>query len=331
MKNNICISHREDVDGISSAALIKIAFDVNTIVLLDYANMIKTLRNMVSNIYDGTNRIDQLFICDLGLSKKNENEFVKILKEIIEAKCKVTYIDHHDLDKKILADLKRNGVKLVHSTDECTSIHIYNKYKRKFSSYSAFLAAAAALTDYLERRPIASNLVSRFDRQFLMLEATALSYMISSSQHDIDFLMKIVDDLSQEKYPHDIEGGFLRAERHARKVLTVVKSIEDSIRLGKNLAYVQINSELPSSMVVNFVLGASGKPVALVYKTKEDINSCIISIRGSNECKVHLGRIVNSLSSTLSGSGGGHEKACGAVIPKEKFSEFIKQLDKKSR
>ena len=331
MKNKICISHREDVDGISSAALIKIAFDVNTVVLLDYANMIKTLRNMVSNILDGTNRIDQLFICDLGLSKKNENEFVKILKEIIEAKCKVTYIDHHDLDKKILADLKRNGVKLVHSTDECTSIHIYNKYKRKFSSYSAFLAAAAALTDYLETRPIASNLVSRFDRQFLMLEATALSYMISSSQHDLDFLRKIVDDLSQEKYPHDIEGGFLRAERHARKVLSVVKSIEDSIRLGKNLAYVQINSELPSSMVVNFVLGASGKPVALVYKTKEDINSCIISIRGSNECKVHLGRIVNSLSSTLSGSGGGHEKACGAVIPKEKFSEFIKQLDRKSR
>lgn len=331
MKNKICISHREDVDGISSAALIKIAFDVNTVVLLDYANMIKTLRNMVSNILDGTNRIDQLFICDLGLSKKNENEFVKILKEIIEAKCKVTYIDHHELDKKILADLKRNGVKLVHSTDECTSIHIYNKYKRKFSSYSAFLAAAAALTDYLETKPIASNLVSRFDRQFLMLEATALSYMISSSQHDLDFLRKIVDDLSQEKYPHDIEGGFLRAERHARKVLSVVKSIEDSIRLGKNLAYVQINSELPSSMVVNFVLGASGKPVALVYKTKEDINSCIISIRGSNECKVHLGRIVNSLSSTLSGSGGGHEKACGAVIPKEKFSEFIKQLDKKSR
>jgi RecJ-like exonuclease len=331
MKNKICISHREDVDGISSAALIKIAFDVNTIILLDYANMIKTLCSMVSSIHDGTNKIDQLFICDLGLSKKNENEFVKILKEIIEAKCKVTYIDHHDLDKKILADLKRNGVKLLHSTDECTSIHIYNKFKRKLSSYSAFLAAAAALTDYLETRPIASNLVSRFDRQFLMLEATALSYMISSSQHDIDFLMKIVDDLSQEKYPHDIEGGFLRAERHARKVLSVVKSIEDSIRVGKNLAYVQINSELPSSMVVNFVLGASGKPVALVYKTKEDINSCIISIRGSNECKVHLGRIVNNLSSTLSGSGGGHERACGAVIPKEKFSEFIKQLDKKAR
>jgi RecJ-like exonuclease len=33
----------------------------------------------------------------------------------------------------------------------------------------------------------------------------------------------------------------------------------------------------------------------------------------------------------LSGSGGGHEKACGAVIPKDKLWEFIKQLDKKTR
>jgi RecJ-like exonuclease len=319
------MSHREDVDGVSSAALIKTAFDVNTIILVDYANMIKTLRSMVSNIQDGINKVDELFICDLGLSKKNENEFVELLKELIEAKCKVTYIDHHDLDKKILSDLKKNGVKLVHS------IHIYNKYKKRFGPYSAFIAAAAALTDYLEKKPIASNLVSRFDRQFLMLEATALSYMISSSQHDSDFLMNIVDELSKDKYPHDIEGGFQRAERHARKVLSVVKSIEDSIVMGKNLAHVQINSELPSSMVVNFVLGASGKPVALVYKTKEDIKSCIISIRGSNECKVHLGRIVNNLSAALSGSGGGHEKACGAVIPKDRFSEFIKQLDKKSR
>ena len=91
-----------------------------------------------------------------------------------------------------------------------------------------------------------------------------------------------------------ILSGFLGAERHARKVLSVVKSIEDSIRVGKNLAYVQINSELPSSMVVNFF----GMENQLHLYTRRDINS-IISIRGSNECKVHLGRIVNNLSSTL--------------------------------
>ena len=117
MKNKICISHKEDVDGISSAALIKTAFDVNTVILVDYANMIKTLRSMVSSIHDSNSRIDHLFICDLGLSKKNEYEFTNVLKEMIETKCKVTYIDHHDLDKKILSELKRIGVELLHSTD----------------------------------------------------------------------------------------------------------------------------------------------------------------------------------------------------------------------
>src|SRR5688500_20154028 len=118
MNNKSCKSYMEDVNCLSSAAVIKTAYYVNTIILVNYANMIKTLRSMVSNVHNGTNKIDELFICDLGLSKKNENEFVKILKEMIEGKCKVTYIDHHDLDKRILSDLKKNGVKLVHSTDE---------------------------------------------------------------------------------------------------------------------------------------------------------------------------------------------------------------------
>jgi RecJ-like exonuclease len=29
----------------------------------------------------------------------------------------------------------------------------------------------------------------------------------------------------------------------------------------------------------------------------------------------------------MGGSGGGHEKACGAVVPKDKLEEFIDALD----
>jgi RecJ-like exonuclease len=67
--------------------------------------------------------------------------------------------------------------------------------------------------------------------------------------------------------------------------------------------------------------------VALVYRFKADINSYIISIRGSKECKIHLGRAVNVISSDLGGSGGGHDRACGAVIPKERMKTFIEKLD----
>ena len=61
----VCVSHREDADGISSAALIKQAFGGETI-LVDYPGMMddmEPLRNDES--------LKELYICDLGLNKKN--------------------------------------------------------------------------------------------------------------------------------------------------------------------------------------------------------------------------------------------------------------------
>jgi single-stranded-DNA-specific exonuclease len=327
MSRTICISHKEDVDGISSAALIKAAFKVNTVILVDYANMIKVLESVQNDIQNSQSPVEHIFLCDLGLSKKNETLFLQIIRSILSLDCRVTYIDHHDLGMETKSELKKMGVKLIHSINECTSVQIYHKYQKRLVPKAAFIAAAGAITDYMETKPIASSIVSKFDRQFLMLEASALSYMISSAQHEIEFLVTLIDRLSNMKYPHEIEGGFIRAERYAQKVTSAVESLKDSISIGNNIAYVESNADLSSSMVVNFILGLSGKPVALVYKFKMDINSYIISIRGSKDCKLHLGRAVNGLSSKLGGSGGGHDKACGAVIPKQMLEVFIHELD----
>ena len=40
-----------------------------------------------------------------------------------------------------------------------------------------------------------------------------------------------------------------------------------------------------------------------------------------------MGRIVNEVASNIGGSGGGHEKACGAMVPKDKLEEFIDAID----
>ena len=327
MSKILCLSHKEDVDGLSSAALIKAAFKVSSVILVDYANFIKVLETVLNEMEDPQSAYNHIFLCDLGLSKKNETVFVNIIKKIMSYGCKVTYIDHHDLGVETKSQLKEIGVKLIHSIDECTSVQIYYKYKKKLKPHAAFLAAAGAITDYLETKPKASTIVSKYDRQFLMLEASALSYMISSGQHETEFLSAIIEKLSDMKYPHDIEEGFDRAKKYAQKVSNAVKSIEDRISIGNHLAYLESNVELSSSLIVNFVLGLSGKTVALVYRFKADINSYIISIRGSKECMVHLGRAVNAISSDLGGSGGGHDRACGAVIPKERMKKFIEKLD----
>jgi single-stranded-DNA-specific exonuclease len=321
----VCISHKEDVDGICSATLVKSAFDISKVILVDYANLISKLEKIVAT----PENIEQLFICDLGLSKKNEQKFAQLLNKMAAAGTGVIYIDHHDISKDTVQVLKKIGVSLIHTIEECTSVQVYTKYKKKLPQHAAFFAAMGALTDYMENKPLASSIVSRFDRQFLMLESTALSYMISANQHDDDFLAKTVETLAKMKYPHDIKGGFDIAEKYAKKVANAVESIQKSVVKLDNLAYTPSTIELSSSMVVNFVLGASGKPAAMVYKLKDDIKSYVVSIRGSNSCKVHLGKLTNDIASELGGSGGGHARACGAVIPRDKLPEFIEALDSK--
>ena len=323
--HSFCISHKEDVDGICSAALIKATFDISKVILVDYANLISRLEK-VETMFD---KIDQLFICDLGLSKKNEQRFTDLLQRMVSTGTQVIYIDHHDISKEALHALKKADVTLIRTIEECTSMQVYAKYGKKLPDQAAFFAAMGALTDYMENKPVASTIVSRFDRQFLMLESTALSYMISSSQHDDPFLLKIVDTLAKMKYPHDIKGGFDIAEKYAKKVANAVESIKESVVILDNLAYAPSAVELSSSMVVNFVLGSFGKPAAIVYKLKDDVKSYVLSIRGSVDCKVHLGRLTNDIASDLGGSGGGHDRACGALIPKANLQKFIETLNTK--
>jgi RecJ-like exonuclease len=293
--SGVCISHKEDVDGICSAAVVKAAFDISKVILVDYANLISKLEKTAAML----DNIEQLFICDLGLSKKNEQKFAELLHRIVSAGTEVIYIDHHDISKDTLHTLKKADVTLIRTIEECTSMQAYSKYKKKLPEHAAFLAAMGALTDYMENKPLASAIVSRFDRQFLMLESTALSYMISANQHDDAFLIKIVETLSKMKYPHDIKGGFEIAEKFAKKVANAVESIQESVVKLDNIAYAPSTVELSSSMVVNFVLGSSGKPVAMVYKLKDDIKSYVLSIRASADCKVHLGRLTNEFASEL--------------------------------
>ena len=326
MSITACLSHKEDVDGILSAVLLKAAFNAKTIILVDYPSIIPSLNRLAAPNFSP--KLDRIFVSDLGLSKKNEGKFIEMVGKIISNGTKVTYIDHHDLDRETIFELKKIGVLLIHSVEECSSVQIYNKFKKKLKPHAAFFAAAGSLTDYMENKPIASTIVSRYDRHFLMLESTVLSYMISAKQHDDEFLIALVNLLSDMKYPHEIEGGFSIAERYAQKVSDAIKKIEGSIIRTNNIAYAQSKSTLSASVIVNFVLGISERPVAMIYKLKEEIDSYIFSIRGNNSCKVHLGRAVNQISSEIGGSGGGHEKACGAVVPREKLDQFISLLDR---
>lgn len=318
----VCLSHKEDADGIGAASLIKHAFGGETR-LVDYPGLMTELEQLCND-----EALKTLFICDLGLSKTNQDQFVDLLKRLRKNKVSITYIDHHDIEEKIKKKIRSLKVKLIHSIEECTTVQVYDAFKSKLSDHSSFVAACSAITDYMEDRPIGSKLLQRFDRQFVLLEATVLTFTIVSHQKDGDYLLYLVDELSQSKYPHEIPNTFEFARMQAERISGVIQKVKDNMKKMKNLAYMEV-VDSGASMVVNFVLGLSGRDVGVSYKFREEKGIYAVSIRGSKKCKVHLGKIVNDLATELGGSGGGHDKACGAVIPKEKISQFVKKFNSK--
>ena len=318
----ICLSHKEDCDGISSAALIRQAFGGDSL-LVDYPGQMEALESLVAD-----EKLKALYICDLGLSKKNQDQFVEMMGTLRKRGVSITYIDHHDIDPKITKQLEKLKVKMIHDINECTTVQVYNKFKSKLTDHAAFVAACAAITDYMEDRPIGSKLLQIYDRQFALISATVMTYNIVGHQKDPDYLLYLTEELADGKYPHEIPNTYEFAQIQVGKLAEMIAKVKKGMKTMKNLGYMEI-TDAGASGAVNFVLGLSGKDVGVAFKERVDHGIYAVSVRGSKSCKVHLGKIVNDLATELGGSGGGHDKACGAVIPKPKIKAFLKEFNKK--
>ena len=318
----ICISHKEDCDGISSAALIRQAFGGDSI-LVDYPGQMEALNQVVQD-----EKLKSLFICDLGLSKKTQDEFINLMGRMRKNKVSITYIDHHDIDPNVVTALKKLKVKVIHDINECTTVQVYAAYKSKLSDHASFVATCAAITDYMEDRPLGSKLLQIYDRQFALISATVMTYNIVGHQREPDYLQYLVEELSDSKFPHDIPNTFEFAQIQVEKLSQMIAKVKKGMKTMTNLGHMEI-LDSGASGAVNFVMGLSGKDVGVAYKERIDHGIYAVSVRGSKDCKVHLGRIVNLLATSLGGSGGGHDKACGAVVPKLKIKKFLTELNKK--
>ena len=178
----------------------------------------------------------------------------------------------------------------------------------------------------MEDRPLGSKALQIFDRQFALISATVLTYNIVGHQNDPDYLLYLVDELSESKYPHEIPNSYEFAQIQVGKLAEIISKVKKSLKVKKNLGYMEI-TDSGASGAVNFVLGLSGKDVGVAYKERVDYGIYAVSVRGSKTCKIHLGKLVNKLSTKFGGSGGGHDKACGASIPKSQITKFINALN----
>ena len=248
----ICISHKEDCDGISSAALIRQAFGGDAM-LVDYPGQMEALNQVVLD-----EKLKTLFICDLGLSKKTQDEFIDILTRLRKNKVSVTYIDHHDIDPNVVKALNKIKVKVIHDINECTAVLTYTAFKSKLNDHASFVAACAAITDYMESRPLGSKLLQIYDRQFALISATVMTYNIVGRQREPDYLQYLVEELADSKFPHDIPNTYEFAQIQVEKLSQMIAKVKVGLKTMTNLGHMEI-LDAGASGAVNFVMGLSGK------------------------------------------------------------------------
>jgi len=314
----ICFSHAKDVDGLSSASIVKMATGAS-VVLVDYGDIVDKLASL--------NNAKDVYICDIGLNETLAESFLKEIRRITDF-ASVHYIDHHPLSEKLIIQLNNLGVDLHHSLKESCSVLTYNKFSEKLKKGAHILATYGAVTDYMDDAPSAKKLISRFDRQFILLESTLLTYSLLGSENDYSFRSNIVDELSELKFPHEIHDVLKNSVKGLDKIAGLMIEVT-SKGVKRNWIAVMEAKEGSAGIIANLLMGAFDTPIGVSYHLIGDEDLCEISLRGSYDSKYDLGKIVTQVTEMVGGIGGGHKKASGARIPSKSLNDFLDMVELK--
>src|SRR5215467_12930188 len=224
-----CISHRKDVDGLGAGALVKAATGAE-VILADYDDLLEKLRKIPDDA--------GLVLCDLGTDNAESEDFVKEMRRIAK-KGSATYIDHHFMSAVTSKRLTGAGVKVVHDPRDCASMLVYRTFKDDLPEQARFVALCGAVTDYMDDSPTSQRLMEQADRQFVLLEASMLSYALGHLASEDGFAERVVDDLALWKLPHQMKGVPAAAVDQLAEVTRLEGIVKkEGTKLGR-LAYMK--------------------------------------------------------------------------------------------
>lgn len=311
-----CISHVKDADGLCSCAIV-LAAKGGTFALTDYDDITSAL----DAIPEGT---DELILCDLGTDPSRFTEFRERISTISK-KVSVTYIDHHYLSDQMKAELAALGIRMLHDVNECASMLCFIAFRDSLPQRAGYLAMFGAVTDYMDSSPIASMMMERLDRQFVLLESTLLSYAIANQGKNPAYIEGLVRSLSRMELPHRMEG----VSEFAQAQLETMARLEGVVRekgvvLGK-IAYMQTDQSSTGN-VAKLLLGAFDVWVGVSYREKAG-GRVEVSLRCTSECKVHLGQTISEIAARYGGNGGGHARAAGCSLPEGAILPVLRELE----
>ncbi|VVB79999.1 DHHA1 domain protein [uncultured archaeon] len=268
---------------------------------------------------------DYVFVLDCS---EISREFIEGLQE---KNIPLVIIDHHESsDQKYL---KENAeIFSTFPSSEPTTYICQKIYERKASQWIALIGCISDVfkpdfaEEFAEENPeIYNSSLTPFETLYkteLGKIAMMLNYGLKDTTTNVVKLMKYMekannpsDILVENKETINLHKKFRKVNEYIEKMSKKVRKIDDKMLL---LEYSGENSM--SSEISNYLLSKNKDKFILVSYMGQ--GNCNVSIRGKRSKEI----LAKAIKGIEGASGGGHEEACGARIPTDKWEEFKEKV-----
>ena len=307
-----------DTDGICAAALARARFPEAEIW---FTRPIRLLRDL-NSVELGTT----VMIFDVAIDERDKDQIFQRMRELAQ-KDEVLYVDHHPLPP---GTLKKDFpvTQLALETGASSSELAFRLLINDPRSDLDRVALWGAIADYCEDTDFVRDRLNKYDRRTIYMEAGLLTQGIGEARGDYQFKRDLVIRLAQGTPPTEIPDIVERAIRATKREWEIYKYVKEHVVLDDNIAVIQ---DLPSGSLGKcalYALGVTGSDVGICTRSnKEDID---VSIRRRTDAKIDLDEMLRRITARLGGSGGGHEGAAGATVPRDVFETFLETMKKET-
>ncbi|MBS7615012.1 DHH family phosphoesterase [Candidatus Bathyarchaeota archaeon] len=240
----------------------------------------------------------------------------------IAEKGELTYIDHHPWTETVS---KENvSGRIVHALGSSSSELAYSVFKSKIDPTLSRVAIFGAIGDYQDNTPLILQLLERWDKRALYFESGLLTQGIEGQKRQYELKRGILTKLANNLPPSSDKRLAKLALEQSRLEEAAIQDIKAHVHVKGKIAYT-LNFPFSLGKTAIYTKGLTGAPVGVAAEERKGMID--ISLRTSSS-KLDLNRLLRMITPKLGGSGGGHPQAAGARVPKEKFEEFLNELNK---
>jgi len=305
-----CISHKDDPDGLASAALARCATRCS-FNLTGYEDLEETMERTPRNL-------DWLILTDLGLNEKTD-----VISGLSAISKHVLYVDHHLLSAESKSILRNTKVTVRHSLNECSSVLVWDLFRDTLPDQAINLAAYGSVTDPPVSGRLTREVILGTSWNLDAYEGHLLALALSSRKCTDALRKRIVVGLSSLQLPHEMTTVRRLADQQAMGMLRIQRQLYDRAEVKGRVAIARAG-HLALGTTAELLLGVPDVVSSLVYHATGRAGHARISVRGTDKCAQHLGKLVLRLSHKVGGEGGGHMLAAGAMVPSTRLQEFLR-------